>query len=99
MSPAVQPDTAQAAGAAIGGLAAYLLLVNGVAYLRNPLRGARRRARSALSQSQSPGSEIADVSALAQRHRKTAVRRLVVQMIGLGLLAYGADVLRVCASF
>lgn len=85
-------DTAGAAGSAVGVLATYVGILNGIAYFRNPLRRARRRARSALSRSVPQGPQVRDVSALAQNNRKTAVLRLMVQMAGLCFVAYGADV-------
>ena len=85
-------DTAEAAGYAVGVLAAYVGILTGIAYFRDPLRKARRRARSTLSGSLPQGPEVRDVSVLAQNNKKTAVRRLVVQMIGSCIAAYGAYV-------
>jgi hypothetical protein len=85
-------DTAEAAGYAVGVLAAYVGILTGIAYFRDPLRKARRRARSTLSRSLPQGPEVRDVSVLAQNNKKTAVRRLVVQMIGSCIAAYGAYV-------
>jgi hypothetical protein len=85
-------DTAQAAGGAVGVLLGYVLILNWIAYFRNPLRGARRRARSGVARTWSQGLEVSDVSIEAQRNRRTAVWRLVVQAAGLVLVAYGADV-------
>ena len=85
-------DIAAAAGSAVGVLATYLGLMNWIAYRRNPLRGPRRRARPALTGARPQGYGARDVSAHAQSNRKIAVRRLVVQMTGLCLVAYGADV-------
>jgi hypothetical protein len=75
-------DTAKAAGYAVGVLAAYVGILTGIAYFRDPLRKAPRRARSTLSRSPPQGPEVRDVSVLAQNNKKTAVRRLVVQLIG-----------------
>jgi hypothetical protein len=89
-------DPAQAAGFATGGLVlTYVGILNGIAYFRNPLRGARRRARFKVAGPRSEGFEIRDVSIEAQRNRRTAIWRLAVQIIGLCLIAYGADVFQV----
>ena len=85
-------DTRQAAGWAVGVLLGYVLILNGIAYFRNPLRGGRRRARSMAGRTWSQGLEVRDVSIEAQRNRRTAVWRLAVQVTGLALVAYGADV-------
>ena len=94
--PADTPDTvspgnfaADAAGGAVGVLFAYLLLVDGIAYRRNPLRRKRGQRRSTRPQA---GPGIIDVSAAAKKNKRTAVWRLAVQFIGLSLVAYGADV-------
>jgi hypothetical protein len=85
-------DTAEAAGYAVGVLAAYVGILTGIAYFRDPLRKARRRARSTLSRSPPQGPEVRDVSVRAQNNKKTAVRRLVVQLIGSCIAAYGTYV-------
>ncbi len=97
--PANTPDTyppghdaAYAAGGAVGVLLGYLLMVDGIAYRRNPLRRKRGQARSTRPRA---GPGIIDVSAAAKKNRRTAVWRLAVQFIGLCLAAYGADVLQV----
>ena len=97
--PADTPDTARpsdapaAAGAVAGVLIGYLLLANGVGYLRNPLRRKPWRPRSrrlrlkpadAVS---GAGDGATDVSAAAWRSRRVAVGRLAVQLAGLGLVA------------
>ena len=94
--PADTPDTvspgnfaADAAGGAVGVLFAYLLVVDGIAYRRNPLRRKRGQRRSTRPQA---GPGIIDVSAAAKKNKRTAVWRLAVQFIGLSLAAYGADV-------
>ena len=93
--PADTPDTvspanfaADAAGGAAGVLFAYLLMVNGIAYWRNPLRRKRGQGRSTRPPA---GPGIVDVSAAAKKDKRTAVCRLAVQFIGLSLAAYGAD--------
>ena len=97
--PADTPDTAPAseglgvAGIVIGVLVGYLLLAGGVAYLRDPLRATPWRVRSRRERPE-PGS-AADVSAAARRDFRIAVGRLAVQLAGLGLVAYGADVFQV----
>jgi predicted nucleic acid-binding Zn ribbon protein len=83
-------DTPEAAGYAVGVLAGYVGILTGIAYFRDPLRKARRRARPTLSPSPSPGPEVRDVSVLAQNNKKTAIWRLVVQLIGSCVAAYGA---------
>ena len=80
-------DAAYAAGSAVGVLFGYLLIVDGIAYRRNPLRRKRGQARSPQPQ---PGTGIIDVSAAAKKNKRTAVWRLAVQFIGLGFAAYGA---------
>jgi hypothetical protein len=85
-------DTAEAAGYAVGVLAAYVGILTGIAYFRDPLRKARRRARSKLSRGPPQGPEVRDVSVRAQNNKKTAVRRLVVQLIGSCIAAYGTYV-------
>jgi hypothetical protein len=85
-------DTAEAAGYAVGVLAAYVGILTGIAYFRDPLRKARRRARSKLSRGPPQGREVRDVSVRAQNNKKTAVRRLVVQLIGSCIAAYGTYV-------
>jgi hypothetical protein len=109
--PADTPDTARpsdapaAAGAVAGALIGYLLLVNGVGYLRNPLRRKSWRPRSrrvrpepadAASGAVSGAVDGAtDVSATARRNSRVAVGRLAVQLAGLSLVAYAADVFQV----
>ncbi len=97
--PADTPDTAapegyayDAAGGAVGALVGYLMLVDGIAYLRNPLRRKLRQRRSGRPPT---GPGAIDVSAAANKSKRTAVGRLGVQLIGLSIAAYGADVLRV----
>lgn len=94
--PDSTPDTAppdsvalDAAGGAAGLLVGYLLMMDGIAYLRNPLRRKLRRGRPA---SQKPGPGVTDVSAAAKKNKRAAVWRLTVQLIGFGIAAYGADV-------
>ena len=99
--PADTPDTAPAsdasgvAGTVVGVFIGYLLLVDGVAYLRNPLRRKLWRARSRRVRPEQGGYGSADVSAAAKRTKRTAVARLTVQLAGLGLVAYAADVFQV----
>jgi hypothetical protein len=102
--PADTPDTARpsdapaAAGAVAGALIAYLLLANGVGYLRNPLRRKPWRPRSRRVRPEPAGAVsgdvdgATDVSAAARRSSRVAVGRLAVQLAGLGLVAYAADV-------
>jgi hypothetical protein len=91
--PADTPDTEQGsdyvAGVAIGLLLGYLLIVDGIAYWRNPLRRKRGQARSTRPQA---GPGIVDVSAAAKKNRRTAIWRLAIQFIGLSFAAYGAVV-------
>jgi len=99
--PANTPDTApasdaaQAAATVTGVLAGYLLMVDSVAYLRNPLRRKRFLGRSRRVQPKRSGYGPADVSAAAKRTKWTAVARLAVQLAGLGLVAYAANVFEV----
>ena len=99
--PANAPDTAPAsdaasvAGTVVGVFVGYLLLVDGVAYLRNPLRRKLWRARSRRVRPGQDGYGPADVSAAAKRTKWVAVARLAVQLGGLGLVAYAADVYQV----
>jgi hypothetical protein len=105
--PADTPDTARpsdapvAAGAVAGVLIGYLLLANGVGYLRNPLRRKPWRPRSQRLRLEPAdavsgvGDGATDVSAAAWRSRRVAVGRLAVQLAGLGLVAYAADVFQV----
>lgn len=99
--PAGTPDTASpgsfaagAAGGTVGLLFGYLLMADGIAYWRNPLRR-RRPLRRRLSARLPSGPGVTDVSAAAKKDKRTAVWRLVAQFAGLGLAAYGADVLLV----
>ena len=105
--PADTPDTARpsdapaAAGAVVGALIGYLLLANGVGYLRNPLRRKPWRPRSRRLRLE-PADAVSgvvdgatDVSAAARRSSRVAVGRLAVQLAGLGLVAYAADVFQV----
>lgn len=98
--PADTPDTAPvseayvAAGAVVGAVLAYLLLAGGVGYLRNPLRRKPWRPRSRGVRPETAGGGV-DVSAAAERESSLAAWRLAVQLAGLGLVAYGADVFQV----
>jgi hypothetical protein len=86
--PADTPDTARpsdapaAAGAVVGALIGYLLLANGVGYLRNPLRRKPWRPRSRRLQLEPAGAVsgvvdgATDVSAAAWRSSRVAVARL-----------------------
>jgi hypothetical protein len=98
--PADTPDTAPAtgdaegaAGGAVGALAGYLLIVDGIAYLRNPLRRRLRRGRSTPMRPEPDGPGITDVSGAAKRNRRIAVGRLAAQLAGLGIAFYGVDML------
>ena len=103
--PADTPDTAPvseayvAAGVVVGALIAYLLLANGVGYLRNPLRRKRRRPQAPSVRPEAAGygaaDGVSDVSAAARRSSRIAVGRLAAQLAGLGLVAYAADVFQV----
>ena len=99
--PADTPDTAPAsdasgvAGAVVGALVGYLLLADGVGYLRNPLRRKLWPPRSRRVRPEPAGDGAVDVSAAAKRSRRIAVGRLAVQLAGLGLVAYAADVFQV----
>jgi hypothetical protein len=67
----------------------YLLIVNGIAYWRNPLRRKRRQAPATVL---TAGPGVIDVSAGAKKNRRTAIWRLTAQFIGLAVAAFGADV-------
>lgn len=77
--------------AVIGGAFFYVGVVNGVAYLANPLRGARRHARSKLAVRPSEAFRMQDVSVRARKYRNTALLRFVVQIIGVGIAANGTQ--------
>jgi len=103
--PADAPDTATATDAAIvaisvvSALVSYLLLAGGAGYLRNPLRRKLRGPRSQRVRPEPASHDTVDgavdVSAAARRSRRTAVGRLAVQLAGLSLVAYSADVFQV----
>ena len=97
MAPA--SDAYRAAGAVVGALVAYLLLAGGVGYLRNPLRRKLWRPRSRPVRPEPTGHGVVggavDVSAAARRSTRIAVGRLAVQLAGLGLVAYAADIFQV----
>jgi hypothetical protein len=86
----LQPDTSQAVGIVFGALCIYLAMVNGIAYLRNPLRRGRWGKRSSDRPVQPGGQHVLDVSGRARKYRNTARLRLAVQLIGLSIIA-GAD--------
>ena len=85
----LQPDAYNAAGFAVGALLAYLGIVSGIAYLRNPSRSGRRGDRSLASLGQPGDAHVLDVSRLARTHRNAARWRLVVQLVGLSLIVCG----------
>ncbi len=97
--PADTPDTAPsgsdlaegAAGTSVGALVGYLAIVDGIAYLRNPLRRRRRRRSSRATPGRPAGPDITDVSGGATRSRRLAVGRLAVQLTGLSIAVYGVD--------
>jgi hypothetical protein len=89
--PGLMPDTFKAAGGAVGVLLGYLGGVTGIAYLQDPLRRGRRRARSQTSRRRLDGQQVLDVSKSAHAYRKAARLRLSVQLIGLGVAIGGAD--------
>ena len=99
--PADTPDTALAidpagvAGAVVGVLVGYLLLADGVGYLRDPLRRRPWRPRFRRVRPEPADYRVVDVSAAARRSRRIAAGRLAVQLAGLGLVAYAADVFEV----
>ena len=99
--PANTPDTAPvsdayvAAGAVAGALVAYLLLADVFGYLRNPLRRKLWRPRSPGVRPEPAADGVVDVSAAARRSSRIAIGRLAVQLAGLGLVAYAADVFQV----
>lgn len=87
---ALEPDTAGAAGYAIGALLGYLCIVNGYAYLRDPLRRGRPRRRRETARQWPAGQRVLDVSGPARRYRNMAWARFAAQFAGLAVVAYGA---------
>lgn len=95
--PADTPDTADSgnlapyvAGGVAGVLLMYMLLADGIAYLRNPLR--RRRLTKAGRYGPVPdAADAADVSAAAKRDKRIAIARLAVQLGGVGLASCAVD--------
>jgi len=96
-------DASGAAGLAVGVLIGYLLLAGGIGYLRDPLRrelgrtGSRpaRPVRPVRPGADGDGGDSGhggDGSAAARRDFGIAAARLAVQLTGLGLVAYAADV-------
>lgn len=95
--PADTPDTADSgdlapyvAGAVTGVLLMYMLLADGIAYLRNPLRR-RRLTKAGRYGPVSDAADAADVSAAAKRDKRIAIARLAVQLGGVGLAACAID--------
>src|SRR6185437_5551596 len=86
----LQADPYEAGGGVIGSLVAYLALVDVIASRRNPLRR-RRGERSPQEPVYPAGQLVLDVSERARKYRKTARLRLAVQLVGLSLIACGAD--------
>jgi len=78
-------------GTVFGLLVFYVAIVNAIAYLANPLRGARRLIRAKLTSRFATGTDVRDVSGRARKDRNTALIRLFVQMIGLGIAVNGAQ--------
>jgi hypothetical protein len=86
----LQADPYNAAGAAVGVLVGYLAIVSGIAYLRNPLRGKRRRGQPVVREHWG-NQHVVDVSGQAHRHQNIARLRLLLQLTGIALIACGAD--------
>ena len=86
----LEPDTASAAGYAIGALLGYLCIVNGYGYLRNPLRRRLRTGRRRPAGQWPAWQRVLDVSGPARKYRNVAWRRFAAQFIGLSVVAYGA---------
>jgi hypothetical protein len=85
----LEPDTSAAAGYAIGALLSYLAIVNGYAYLRNPLR--RKLLGRRRTDGQWPAwQRVVDVSTPARKYRNVAWWRFAAQFAGLAVVAYGA---------
>lgn len=84
------PNTYYAAGTAVGALLIYLGIVNGIAFLRNPLRRTCRRGRSRVARQWPDGQQVVDVSGSAHRYRNAARLRLAVQLIGVTIAMCGA---------
>lgn len=82
---------APAEGPVIGLMLFYLCIVSGIAYLRNPLRGARKRGRSQQALQQSAEPKVEDVSAQARTVRRTAQERFGMQTVGGLIILRGLD--------
>jgi hypothetical protein len=83
-SPSAPLTGSGALGALFGGLAAYMLLLTGWAYFRDPLVRERRRARPGASASPAPGSAV-DVSRRSRQLRWTAAGVFCVQIVAGGV--------------
>ena len=70
----------------------YMGAVNGIAYLGNPLRGARRLVRSSLAERGPESFGLHDVSMRARKNRNTALLRFAVERaISDNIAAQGGD--------
>jgi hypothetical protein len=84
-------DPSRVAGGILGVLIVYVGIVGGISYLRNPLRRPRRYARSDAARRWPEGLQVRDVSSAAENNKSKAFGRLVVQLFGLTIAAWGAD--------
>jgi hypothetical protein len=69
----------------------YLCIVNGIAYLRNPLRGTRKRGRAQRAPQQPAEPKVEDVSVYARGGRRMALARFGVQCLGVLITLRGVD--------
>ena len=67
--------------------------MDGIAYLRNPLRRRRRRWSSRATAGRPASPDITDVSGRAKKSRRLAIGQLAAQLAGLIIAVYGVDAL------
>jgi hypothetical protein len=82
---------APAEGAVIAFVLFYLCIVNGIAYLQNPLRRTRKRGLSHRALQQSAEPKVEDVSTRARKVRRIAQARFGVQCLGGLITLRGVD--------
>jgi hypothetical protein len=78
-------DLGYVMGVAVGGIVLYLLVLDGVAWLIDPLRRRRSKGISAAFR----GFMVSDASRIARAGRRRDVWRLIMALIGIGILALG----------
>jgi hypothetical protein len=89
--PSTSPWYAPAEWAVIFFTLFYLCIVNGIAYLRNPLRRARERGWSQRALQQSAAAKVEDVSTQAREARRIAQARFGVQSLGVLIAVRGVN--------